>query len=152
MKTALKLFFAAFVIFSVVSIAKAQIELPRISTVCEYKNGQLAAIDDGFSLLKKCPDNGRLVTIIGEKGDKGEQGLPGLTGAGNIAFVFSYGDHYAVTTDRKVWNWNGSWHFNFEVPIDTSKIVQMVNPYGFLDSDGNVWLYNGTFWTNVGHP
>lgn len=65
----------------------AQLELPVLSTVCERKNGQLLGINDGFSLLKKCPKGSRMVLIIGEqglkgdKGEKGEQGIQGLTGA-----------------------------------------------------------------------
>lgn len=61
----------------------AQVELPRITTACEMKNGALFAIDDGFSILKKCPKGSRMVMIIGEqgpKGDKGDKGDPGSQG------------------------------------------------------------------------
>lgn len=62
-------------------------QLPVVNTACENKNGLLLAINDGFSLLKKCPANSRRVVIIGEqgpkgeKGDKGDQGEPGPQGS-----------------------------------------------------------------------
>jgi len=37
----------------------AQIELPRITTACENKNGDLYAFNDGFSSRK---ESGKLVT------------------------------------------------------------------------------------------
>jgi len=58
----------------------AQIELPRITTACEMKNGALFGVDDGFSILKKCPKGSRMVMIIGEQGPKGLQGPVGETG------------------------------------------------------------------------
>lgn len=66
-----------------ISIIKADEILPRITTVCESKSGDLKSIDDGFSLLKKCPEGQRLAVIIGEqglKGDKGDKGDPGEQG------------------------------------------------------------------------
>lgn len=61
----------------------AQIEIPRITTACEMKNGQLYGVSDGFSPLTKCPRGSRMVMIIGDpgpKGDTGEMGPQGLVG------------------------------------------------------------------------
>lgn len=72
-----------FLIFSVLFFSKdilAQLELPRISTACELRNGQLFGIDDGFSLLKKCPKGSRMVMIIGDQGPKGDPGTQGPKG------------------------------------------------------------------------
>lgn len=63
-----------------VSAISAQLGLPKITTACEFKSGQLFAFEDGFSILKKCPNNARRIIIIGEKGDKGDTGLQGLQG------------------------------------------------------------------------
>lgn len=63
-----------------VSRVLAQVELPRVTTACELKSGLLFAIDDDFSILKKCPGRSRRVVLIGEKGDKGDQGDPGEKG------------------------------------------------------------------------
>lgn len=63
-----------------VTVVKAQTVLPRITTACEDKAGLLFSVNDGFSLLKKCPKNSRLVAIIGEKGDKGDKGDQGEQG------------------------------------------------------------------------
>lgn len=30
-------------------------DLPRVTTACEYRNGLLFAVDDGFSFRKTCP-------------------------------------------------------------------------------------------------
>lgn len=67
-----------------ISTAYAVDLFPTISTACESKNGDLAAFNDGFSILKKCPKDGRRVVLIGQqglKGDKGDQGIPGPSGS-----------------------------------------------------------------------
>ena len=72
-----------------VSTVYATNHLPTISTACEHRSGILFAIDDGFSLKKKCEGSSRRVIIVGEKGeqgdkgdkgDKGDQGEPGPKG------------------------------------------------------------------------
>lgn len=55
--------------------------LPTVSTACEGKSGDLSAFNDGFSLLKKCPQNGRRVVLIGQQGPKGDKGDPGPQGS-----------------------------------------------------------------------
>jgi len=69
---------SAVLAFSGIAVA-AQI-LPRITRVCETKNGQIIAIGDGFSNIKNCPAGSRQTTIIGEKGDKGDKGDVGQKG------------------------------------------------------------------------
>jgi hypothetical protein len=54
--------------------------LPRISKVCESTTGEITAIRDGYSTLKRCPANSRLAYIIGEKGEKGDPGIAGPQG------------------------------------------------------------------------
>jgi len=66
--------------FLFVKQISAQIELPRITTACEMKSGALLGINDGFSILKKCPKGSRMVMIIGEQGPKGDQGETGPQG------------------------------------------------------------------------
>lgn len=69
-----------------IGIIKATEVLPRITTVCEFKNGEIRGINDDFSILKNCPENSRLALIMGEqglkgeRGDQGEQGLQGIPG------------------------------------------------------------------------
>lgn len=56
---------------------------PTVSTACENRDGDLKAINDGFSFFKKCPANNRRVVMIGApgpRGDKGDQGDPGPQG------------------------------------------------------------------------
>lgn len=57
-----------------------QQELPVITTACESRSGLLWAFDDGFSVLKKCPNGSRRVVLIGEQGTKGERGDKGDQG------------------------------------------------------------------------
>ena len=59
---------------------RAEEVLPVLSVVCESKNGDIRAIEDGYSILEKCPPNHRRAIIIGEKGDKGDQGETGPAG------------------------------------------------------------------------
>ncbi len=54
--------------------------LPRVTTACEAKSGELKAINDGFSIFKDCPNHSRRVVLIGQKGDKGDLGPQGPTG------------------------------------------------------------------------
>lgn len=70
-------------VFLIVSKIYAQQIFPTITTACENRDGDLKAINDGFSLFKKCPTNSRRVVMIGEqgsKGDKGDQGDMGPVG------------------------------------------------------------------------
>lgn len=53
---------------------------PTISTACENRNGLLRAYDDGFSLLKRCPEGNRRVVLIGLPGPQGEPGPQGPSG------------------------------------------------------------------------
>lgn len=76
--------------------ANAVLNLPTIITVCEFKDGSIRSINDGFSLLKKCPNGSRLALITGEPGLKGDKGDPGdpapsLPPVEEI-MVFEYGD------------------------------------------------------------
>lgn len=82
MKIKILIFVLLVLSFSYIGIKKvtAEIEFPRIITACEYKSGLLFAIDDGFSMHKKCPETSRMVMIIGEKGDRGEKGDMGEQG------------------------------------------------------------------------
>src|SRR3989344_728636 len=155
--------------------------IPTISTACESKSGELKSFDDGFSLLKKCQGNSRRVILIGEqgsKGDKGDKGNPGdqglqgiqgpqgnpglqgspgpqgpagITGAGNIAFI-DPNSLFILTTDGKVWSWDGSngWRAEGSVPVSASQIVQWTKQY-FLDSSGNFWFNGSGAWQNLGH-
>jgi hypothetical protein len=143
----------------------AQIELPRITTACESKTGQIFAFSDGFSSLMSCPSKTRRVILIGEKGDKGDQGEPGIqgiqgvsgtngvSGAGNIAFI-STTEGYAtyLTIDGKYYR-NGYYGEIPDVPIPVSRIRQW-NNIVFLDDAGNVWWLNNRTqtWENIGHP
>lgn len=70
------LFLSLFVTFKVV----ADEILPRISTVCESKDGSLTAFNDGFSRQKKCPKSSRRVVLIGEMGPTGSSGMQGIAG------------------------------------------------------------------------
>lgn len=79
-------------------------------------------------------------------------------GAGNIAFISSQvGDWvWVLTNDGAVWAkpFDGDWQIDLEqVPIPVSEIVQW-EPDHFLDSNGNLWIYNPYegVWANVGHP
>jgi hypothetical protein len=62
----------------------ALLPIPQLSTACELKSGALFAFDDGFSIWKKCPNEGRRVIILGQKGDKGDKGDPGIQGQQGI--------------------------------------------------------------------
>lgn len=53
---------------------------PTISTACEYPSGLLRAFDDGFSVLKDCPEGSRRVILIGLQGPKGDKGNQGDLG------------------------------------------------------------------------
>lgn len=68
--------------FLTVSQIYAQQIFPTVTTACENKNGELHAMDDGFSLFNNCPRKSRRVGLIGvpgPKGDKGDPGDPGFT-------------------------------------------------------------------------
>jgi len=63
--------------------ASALVDLPIVTTACELKNGQLHAMDDGFSMFKQCEGESRRVVLVGERGlqgEKGEKGDPGIQG------------------------------------------------------------------------
>jgi len=173
----IKLFTATVIVIGLIIFGTGkvfgQLSLPKITTACESKTGILYGFNDGFSIMKKCSNNNRRVVLIGEQGpkgdkgdqgDQGEQGIQGVqglqgqrgvSGAGNIAFIFVDSDThlYVLTTDKKVWGRSGdAWNdANREVPMDTSDIVQF-NIYYLLDTNGDVWIYNGTQWVNNGHP
>lgn len=99
--------------------------LPRITTACEDKSGLLFAVDDGFSLRKKCQGNSRRVVIIGEQGPQGEPGVnlskdsfyteisgPYSTGPGTAQTVIYGCDNADVaisgglySSSGPIWNW-----------------------------------------------
>lgn len=74
------LLIAFVLIFLGVTRIYAQQGFPTITIACENRSGNLSAFNDGFSVLKKCPNNARRVIIIGEKGEKGDRGEKGDTG------------------------------------------------------------------------
>lgn len=78
-----KIMFPALVLVLTLLFTKnvfAEIDLPRVTTACELKNGQLFAINDGFSLRDGCKGESRRVVLIGERGEKGDKGDKGDIG------------------------------------------------------------------------
>lgn len=73
-------------VFLGISRIYAQEGFPTITIACENRSGLLSSFDDGFSVLKDCPEGARRVVIIGllgpkgDRGDKGESGLQGPQG------------------------------------------------------------------------
>lgn len=49
------------------SKALANIDLPRVTTVCETRSGRLFAFNDGFSFHEECEGKERRVVLIGEQ-------------------------------------------------------------------------------------
>lgn len=97
----------------------------------------------------------------GEPGENGVDGTDGITGAGNIAFINNApSGKYALTLDGKAWVWAWSpdgWLWtgyagnSYDVPIPTENIVQW-EVVQFLDSSGNVWMYDNANWIDTGTP
>lgn len=73
---------AVFLLLAIFGVSRvlAQQDLPTVSVACESRDGNLRAIDDGFSFFKKCQGNSRRVVTIGTHGPKGDQGEPGPQG------------------------------------------------------------------------
>ena len=134
---------AIFILLIVVGIStvSAQETFPTINVLCENRGGILRSFDDGFSLLKKCPNGGRKVVLVGlqgPKGDKGDQGEPGPQGpkgepgdsgfiADKIINVCFHVDTAALTVMK---GGTCSPHVHWQIPVKcvTGKPCQPDNP------------------------
>jgi len=126
--------------------------LPRVEKACETKVGVLTAVNDGYSLLKRCPRNSREVVL----GEKREAGGNQQIGAGEIAFLT--GDmNRVLKKDGTAWWYNEmdkTWTQDTArtvIGIDIGNIVQW-NVNSILTKDGDIWLLDGGTWTNIGYP
>ncbi len=140
-----------FLTFGVVKVLGQVADFPRVKMACEGKNGNLTAIDDGFSMLKDCPGEGRKVLLGEEPTVLG--GGSGLPTAGNVLFLGGS----ILMKDGSVWYYSGeSWTKDVarELPtsINLSDIIQWGDDY-FLTKTGDVYRYDyGQSWRNVGSP
>lgn len=82
-------------------------ELPNLTTACETKAGLLFGINDGFSILKKCPGNSQMVTLGQTNGDDEEVNIPGMafmtTEGANIWLLTETGDVYSLDINDRDW-------------------------------------------------
>jgi len=126
--------------------------LPRVERACETKVGVLTTVNDGYSLLKRCPKNSREVIL----GEKGEAGGTQQIGAGEIAFLDG-SMNFVLKKNGLVWwydDMDGQWHEDTEKTIPEDKVADIVqwNVTSFLTKDGNIWVPSNGTWLNVGVP
>lgn len=126
----------------------AQTTLPRVTTACEGKTGLLMGIDDGFSILKKCPGNSRKVAL-----GSGEYNNVSIEGDVLFFYQISVGDlgtiKYVLMKDghmyQKVsWENNGQyWQQIGEIPENLMQvgIVEWKIDY-FITTNGRIY-YKG---------
>jgi len=126
------------------------VNLPRVTIACESKVGLLMGIDDGFSVLKKCPKNSRKV-ILGE-----ESQIGGQIGAGEIAFLIGSMNH-VLKKDGTVWWYDDmgrNWQQDFEKSVTGIVIndITQWNITSLLTKEGDVWVLDNGIWVNMGVP
>lgn len=151
-KLILILFLIGLTSFTTSKVLGQSVNLPRVTTACESKVGLLVVIDDGFSVLKKCPKNSRKV-ILGEltEGDGSQQ-----IGAGEIAFLTGSMNH-VLKKDGTVWWYDDMdkiWKEDIEKKvfgIEIDNIIQW-NVASLLTKDGNIWIPDNGVWVNMGVP
>jgi len=108
--------------------------LSRVTTACESKAGLLMVVDDGFSILKKCPKNSRKV-ILGEASTNS-----GSEENNDLGVAFS-SQGYFLKENGQVWLYspgdNGGleWSYFGDVPVEVDDIYQW-DQGSFLTKDG----------------
>ncbi len=108
--------------------------LPKVTTACESKTGLLMVIDDGFSILKKCPKNFRKVTL-GETTTTG-----GVEDSNDLGIVFS-SQGYFLKENGQVWLYSPGdtgeleWAYYGNIPVGVNDIYQW-DQGSFLTKDG----------------
>lgn len=140
MKYKKTLIFVAIIIVSAVLITNkvyAQLQLPRISTACEFKGGALHAFNDGFSLLESCPKFSRLVAI-GEPQQGGSLPAeeiivfePQTLTDGKISKIIDVGEHKVIT-----FTFGGGGRFGVEYSDNKTDWQQQIE----IGGDSKQWV------------
>lgn len=130
--------------------AAAQVsDLPRISVVCESKNGDLKAVGDSFVKRTECKKNGRLV-ILGE--ESSGTGGGETVSAGNVKYLGGFilmKDGSAWSFNRTGWLKNDDRHLPPEVLV--SDVLQWNGDY-FLTKTGDVYSFDNGTWAKSRGP
>ncbi len=151
-----------------------------ITTFCERKNGDIYAINDGYSTRTSCLGRDRLVSLGGGWGVPGPTGPAGATGAtgpkyalpehSSVGFIgYVAGDSiYVLNKNKKIYyqdnttnGWipmetTNRWPEPWDVPLDIENISDFKLSY-FIDTNGDVWKFfahspEDRGWINIGQP
>lgn len=141
MKYKKTLIFVAIILVLVVLLASkvyAQLQLPRISTACESKDGYFRSFNDGFSFLKSCPKSSRLV-VVGERPQAKEISVfaPQKLTEGQESGIIDTGEHRVIT-----FNFGGGGEIGggFEVYNSDSPTVWPPDPVYSERGDSKQWV------------
>lgn len=125
----------------------------RVTTACEYPNGDLSAVNDDIARKDYCRANGKLVYL-------GEVSTNGEVATGNVLFT----DGTILMKDGTAWEYGVEWYpvvsKNLPPEVKTTDIVQWSNGSYFLTKNGDVYQYDqgdgsgGAYqgWKNRGSP
>lgn len=149
-KSALIFGFGLVILLSVATgmvIGQTSDDLPRVEVACENKTGLIHGFDDGFSILKKCPNGSRQI-ILGEKSISNDDSNI----SGKIAFI----DHeYVLLNDGTVWGYDFGgdqnpigWYEATVLNITDLNVSDILDwsLYSFVTKKGDVYFKDNDHW------
>jgi len=117
--------------------------LTRVTVVCEGKTGLLLTVDDGFSILKKCPKGTRKVIL-------GEEKVSEVSNESEVVFISNFN---FLKKNGEIWNYSPGdqgifeWSYKGKLPGDlkTDDIYQW-DENSFLTKEGKFYVNQFGSW------
>lgn len=126
-------------------------ELPKLTTACETKAGLIFGMGDGFSILKKCPGNSRMVAL---GGTGNETGSGGQINIGGVVYFSNSGEGpWILKEDGTIWNYgeSGSWEKNERrstLPVTVDQVLYW-DYNSLITRSGDIYRFDGS-WLLIG--